>query len=212
VTVSTTVTPRADDYRRSACTGFIAIAEPGQTNARIVASELGYANECVVDMNNNFVYVNETFARRLIRFDMASDGTLSNRHIVTTFTEGNYPDGLTLEENGNLVVTSIISNRIILVSPDGEQKLLLEDVDTAFVNAAESAYQNNTLGSEHLASKGKTKLANISSLALGGPDRSTGYVGSLAGSCLYKFDTRMKGVAPSHWTASLGHLERFLDT
>jgi len=212
LTVSTTVIPRADDYRSNACTGFIAVAEQGQSNARIVIKDLGYANECVVDMNNSYVYVNETFGRRLLRFDLATDGSLSNRCVLTTFTEGTYPDGLTLEEDGNLIVTSIVSNRVIKVSPDGEQELMLEDADSEFIEAAESAYRSNALGQEHLASTGKTELANISSLAFGGVDRSTAFVGNLLGSCLHSFDTTLRGVAPSHWNAPLGHLENFLTT
>lgn len=211
LTVSTTITPRANDYRKNACTGFIAVAEPGQYDARIVVDDLAYANECVVDMNNNCVYVNETFGRRLLRFDLATDGSLSERHILTTFDRGTYPDGLSLEESGNLIVTSIVSNRVIKVSANGEQELILEDADSAFVEATESAYQSDSLSSEHLASTGKTELANISSLAFGGDDLSTAYVGNLLGSCLYSFDTVMHGVAPSHWNAPLGYLEKFLN-
>lgn len=212
LTVSTTILPRAKDYRQNACTGFIAVAEQGQSNARIVVSDLAYANECVVDMNNNYVYVNETFGRRLLRFDLATDGSLSNRHILTTFNMGTYPDGLTLVEDGNLIVTSIVSNRIIKVSPNGKQELILEDADNAFVEVAESAYRSDSLDSKHLASTGSTKLANISSLAFGGHNRSIAYIGNLLGSCLHSFDTDMHGVAPSHWNAPLGYLEQFLNS
>jgi len=211
ITVSTTVAPRANDYRKNACTGFIAVAEQGQYNARIVVNDLAYANECVVDMNNNYVYVNETFGRRLLRFDLATDGSLSNRHILTTFNVGTYPDGLTLVDDGSLIITSIVSNRVIKVSPNGEQELILEDADIAFVEAAESAYRSDSLGSKHLASTGETSLANISSLAFGGYDRTTAYIGNLLGSCLYSFETDMHGVAPSHWTARLGYLEQFVE-
>jgi len=212
ITVSTTVVPRADDYRKNACSGFIAIAEQGQCNARIVANNLAYANECVVDMNNNHVYVNETFGRRLLRFDLATDGTLSNRHVVTTFNSGTYPDGLTLEESGYLIVTSIVSNRVIKVSPNGEQEIILEDADNAIVEAAEFAYRSDSLGSKHLASTGNTRLANISSLAFGGENLSTAYLGNLLGSCLHSFETTMHGVTPSHWNTPLGYLENFMNT
>ena len=210
ITVSTTVCPRANDYRKNACSGFIAVAEQGQYNARIVVSNLAYANECVVDMHNNYVYVNETFGRRLLRFDLATDGALSNRHVLTTFNMGTYPDGLTLEESGSLIVTSLVSNRVIKVSPTGEQELILEDADNAFVEMAEFAYGSDSLSSKHLASTGNTKLANISSLAFGGKNKSTAYLGNLLGSCLHSFNTAMHGVTPSHWNAPLGYLEQYL--
>ena len=49
VTVSTRKTPRASDYRAGAKTGFIAVIDPNNNDARIVADGLGYTNECVVD-------------------------------------------------------------------------------------------------------------------------------------------------------------------
>jgi len=82
LTVSTTVTPRVNDYRKNASSGFIAVAEHGKSDAQIVGNNLAYANECVVDMKNNYVFVNETFGRRVLRFNLASDGMLSNRHVV----------------------------------------------------------------------------------------------------------------------------------
>jgi sugar lactone lactonase YvrE len=36
--------------------------------ARIVADGLGYTNECAIDISGQWLYVNETFSRRLSRF------------------------------------------------------------------------------------------------------------------------------------------------
>ena len=70
ITVSTRKIPRADDYRADAHSGFIAVAEPGESDARIVADNLGYTNECVIDEANSCVWVNETFGRRLSRLSL----------------------------------------------------------------------------------------------------------------------------------------------
>lgn len=211
ITVSTTKIPRASDYRSSACTGFIALAEPGESNARIVARELGYTNECFVDLIQSAVFVNETFARRLTRFDLASDGSLSNRSTVTQFGTGVFPDGVTLDEDGNCWIASIVSNQIIKVSPVGEQMLILEDSDADFVARAEKAYQANRMGPEHLGSTGRARLKNTSSIAFGGPDRTTAYVGNLLDNCVYHFDAGVVGRAPVHWETPLGHLESYID-
>ena len=211
ITVSTTKMPRANDYRASACTGFIAVAEPGESNARIVASELGYTNECFVDLESSVVYVNETFARRLSSFDLADDGSLSNKTIVAQFGEGIYPDGVTLDEPGNFWISSIVSNTIIRVSPDGVQSIVLQDSDNNFVANAEAAYVADQMGPAHLGSTGKTALKNTSSLAFGGPERTRAYIGNLLGECLHYFDTAVTGRAPVHWNMPLGHLETFID-
>lgn len=210
ITVSTTLSPRQRDYRADACTGFIALAEPGQSDARIVANNLGYTNECVIDLENAAVYVNETFGRRLTRFDLAGDGSLSNPSVLTTFSKGTYPDGLAQDEAGNLWVTSIVSNRIIKVTPEGDQHLLVEDADSALLEASEVAFASGVMSSEHLASTGNTRLKNISSLAFGGADRSTVYLGNLLDSTLYSFKTRFKGRTLSHWEVPLGYLEKYL--
>jgi len=211
ITVSTTKTPRSADYRPSANTGFIAMAHPGESNARIVADNIGYTNECVVDLDQAAVFVNETFGRRLTRFDLADDGSLTNRSVVTRFSNGTYPDGVTIDDEGNFWVTSIVSNRIIKVSPDGDQTLILEDCDNVFLKNVESAYEQNRMGPEHLASTGNTGLANISSLAFGGEQLSTVYIGNLLGHCLHCFEANVKGRKPVHWDVPLGYLESFFD-
>lgn len=211
ITVSTTKIPRAADYRATACTGFIAVANPGESNARIVASELGYTNECFIDLDRSAVYVNETFARRLTRFDLSDDGSLTNKSTVTQFGNGIFPDGVTVDEEGNFWIASIVSNSIIKVSPSGVQTLVFEDSDTSFVTNVEAAYQANRMGPEHLGSTGNTTLKNTSSIAFGGPERNRVYIGNLLGDCIHYFDTTFTGTAPVHWATPLGHLESLIE-
>ncbi|MGL4242581.1 MAG: SMP-30/gluconolactonase/LRE family protein, partial [Beijerinckiaceae bacterium] len=68
ITVSTRVIPRALDYRASANSGFIVCMD--ERGARIAADGLGYANECAVDPAGRWLYVNETFGKRLSRFPL----------------------------------------------------------------------------------------------------------------------------------------------
>ena len=75
------------------------------------------------------LYVNETFGRRITSFRIGRDGALSDRRAVAAFGPGTFPDGLTLDAEGGLWVTSVVSNRLIRVAPDGTQAVLLEDSD-----------------------------------------------------------------------------------
>ena len=211
ITVSTRLTPRANDYRASSSTGFIAVAEPGQTNARIVADGLGYTNECVVNLSAKVVYVNETFGRRLTAFSLKDDGSLYEQRVLTEFGAGTYPDGLAPDTLGNLWVTSIVSNRIIKISPDGQQEVMLEDSDPLHLSQTENAFLSDSLGREHLDNAQSQILKNCSCLAFGGNDLTTAYIGNLLDDCIHSIPTTTTGVAMPHWDCKLGPLENYLD-
>jgi sugar lactone lactonase YvrE len=204
LTVSTRVAPRADDYRPSAASGFIALVENGE--ARIVADGLGYANECALTPNERHLLVNETFARRLTRFDVAPDGVLSNRATVATFGAGTFPDGVVLDEEGCAWVTSIVSNRVIRVSPDGSQRLILEDAAADHLAWVEEAFQASAMGRPHLDGVKSRMLRNVSSLAFGGPDLATAFLGCLLDERIPVFDVPVKGARPGHFDFDLGPL------
>ena len=117
VTVSTRLKPRALGYRRSCNDGFIVRVDA--RGAAIVADGLGYTNEVAVHPSGQWLYVNETFARRLSRFALRDDGSLGAKEVVTEFGAGTFPDGLAFDEEGHAWVVSIVSNRLIRVAPDG---------------------------------------------------------------------------------------------
>jgi sugar lactone lactonase YvrE len=202
ITVSTRVQPRADDYRSTAKSGFVVLAD--RTGARIVADGLGYTNECAVSADGRHLYVNETFARRLSRFDIAETGALSGKTTITTFGPGTFPDGLALDVEGHAWITSIVSNRLIRVAPDGAQTLMLEDCVPEHLAWAEAAFTSGTMDRCHLDTPGGTVLQNISSLAFGGADMRTAYLGSLQGTQIASFRAPVAGVPSSHseylWT------------
>lgn len=210
LTVSTRKTPRSADYRASANTGFIAVAEAGHDDARIVADGLGYTNECVIDEARGYVWVNETFGRKLTRFTLKTTGRveLLDKRCVHRFGAGSYPDGLALDEAGFLWVTSILSNRILRISAEGTLQMMFEDAEEAHLQRTEEAYERDTLGREHLDIACSEMMQNISNLAFGGPTRKRMYIGNLLGDSLPYFDTEFTGVAMPHWDVSLGELQR----
>lgn len=208
ITVSTTITPRALDYRPDAHTGYIALHEKGET--RIVADGLGYTNECLLSEDERTLWVNETFARRLTAFDVR-DGTLSNRRVVASFGPGTFPDGLAPAADGSILITSIISNRVLRVWPDGRMETILEDSDAAHLHAVETAFKQGTLGRPHLDTAHSKELKNISNLAFGGADLKTAYLGCLLGESVAAFRSPIAGRMLPHWTYALGPLEIYLD-
>lgn len=197
VTVSTRLMPRALGYTASCNDGFIVLID--SRGARIVADGLGYTNECALDPSGQWLYVNETFSRKLSRFAIAANGDLGEKQVVTTFGHSTYPDGLAFDAMGDVWVVSIISNRVIRVSQDGTQSLWLEDCDTGHLDIVEAAYQASVLGRPHLDTVKSQQLKNISSIAFGGADLQTGYLGCLLGDAVARLRMPVPGLAPVHW-------------
>src|SRR5215208_637328 len=70
--------------------GKIALVTP-DGEAREVANELAFPNGMVITPDNQTLVVAESFAARLTAFDIAADGTLSNRRV---WANGVGPDGI----------------------------------------------------------------------------------------------------------------------
>ncbi|MDP1953203.1 MAG: SMP-30/gluconolactonase/LRE family protein [Polaromonas sp.] len=197
ITVSTRLFPRALGYRKSCNDGFVVLVD--KQGARIVADGLGYTNECALDPTGQWLYVNETFTRELSRFAIRADSSLGAKEVVTRFDAGVFPDGLAFDTNGHAWVVSIVSNRLIRVAPDGAQTLWLEDADAEHLAWVEAAYQADEMGRPHLDGAKSRCLKNISSLAFGGPDLRTAYLGCLLGDRLATLPMPVAGHPPFHW-------------
>ncbi|MEO8142842.1 MAG: SMP-30/gluconolactonase/LRE family protein [Betaproteobacteria bacterium] len=197
ITVSTRQVPRAAAYRAQVADGFIVLCD--SQGPRVVADGLGYTNEALPSPDGQYLYVNETFTRRLTRFRIASGGGLNSREVVCDFGPGTYPDGLAFDAEGGVWITSVVSNRVIRVAPDGSQQLMLEDCDAAHLAWVEGAYQAGTMGRPHLDAVKSRRLKNVSSLAFGGPDLRTAYLGCLLGDTIATFRSPIAGAPPVHW-------------
>jgi sugar lactone lactonase YvrE len=82
--------------------GKIALVTP-DGGAREVASEIAFPNGMVITPDNKTLIIAESFAARLTAFDIAEDGTLSNRRI---WADGVGPDGICLDAEGCIWASS----------------------------------------------------------------------------------------------------------
>lgn len=197
ITVSTRKQPRNEGYRPDVKDGFVILVDDGQ--ARIVADGLGYSNECLVHPDGKRLFVNETFSRKLVSYEISENGDLSNKTTVAEFGVGTFPDGLTFDTSGGIWITSIVSNRVIRVEADGSQTTMIEDCDLDHLLWVEEAFQAGEMGRPHLDNSQSVKLSNISSLAFGGDSLKTGYLGCLLGQSVYRFESPFEGHMPTHW-------------
>ena len=125
--------------------GFIALITP-DGSIRQVADGIEFPNGMVVTPDNSTLIISESFAGRLTAFDIATDGSLSNRRV---WAEGLGPDGICLDAEG-AVWTSTGANACVRVREGGEvlQRIELDrgpfacmlggpDRSTLFIMAAE---------------------------------------------------------------------------
>ncbi len=201
LTVSTRHKPRALAYNNRVADGFIVLMDA--KGARIVADGIGFTNEALVSPDGRWLYVNETYHRKMSRYPLRADGALGAKEVVTTFGKGAFPDGFAFDSAGAAWVTCVIGNQLIRVTPDGAQQIVLEDGNPEYVDWVEAAYAGAELGRQHMDKPHTTRLKNISSIAFGGADLKTVYLGCLAGDAIAHFRLPdaldLRGHAPVHW-------------
>ncbi len=93
----------------------------------------------------------------------------------------------------------MVSNRLLRIAPDGSQTVVLEDSDPETVAAVERKYRESGLARADIDAGRERTLANLSSVAFGGPDLRTILLGSLFGTRIATFRSRVAGAEPPHW-------------
>lgn len=198
ISFSTRRAPVELGYRPDIADGFVVLLD--QRGARIVADSLGFCSEAKVDPQGRYLYVNETFRRRTSRLIITNSG-LGPRDTVAEYGPGTFPMGLEFDQEGGLWISSLLSNRIIRLH-QGKQTLLLEDSDPVYLDTIETCFQAGELNDSHLAAL-PSNLKHLSSLAFGGADRKTLYLGNLLDDCIYSLPSPMAGAEPPHWRLTL---------
>ena len=189
--------PGDNQFRTDIADGFVALRD--EAGIRVVATDLCWTNECWPDEARGLLYVNETYGRRLTRFDMAPDGSLSKRVTLATFGHGDYPDGLAPDVAGGIWVVSVASNRVFRIDADGTKRIVIEDSDAARLDLLEAALHGRRLTRPMMHDTQGSVLRNASSIAFGGPRLDVAHLGSLGGESLATFAPGVAGVQPVHW-------------
>jgi len=97
----------------------MARVDPDGTVA-VAAEELIFPNGTIITPDGKTLVVGETFGARLTAFDIAPDGSLSNRRVWAAMPERAVPDGICLDAEGAIWVASPTSNEALRVREGGE--------------------------------------------------------------------------------------------
>jgi sugar lactone lactonase YvrE len=82
--------------------------------ARIVADELMFPNGTVLSEDGRTLIVGESYGARLTAFDVADDGSLTNRRVWAQL-EGAVPGGICLDAEGAIWVACPLGNQVLRV-------------------------------------------------------------------------------------------------
>jgi sugar lactone lactonase YvrE len=99
-------------------TGIIALITP-DGSARQVADDVAFPNGMVVTPDNGKLIVAESYGAKLTAFDIAPDGTLSNRRVWAEL-DGGAPDGICLDVEGAVWYGDVPNQRCVRVREGGE--------------------------------------------------------------------------------------------
>jgi len=195
-TVSTRLAPRWADWTPRAASGFIVLSDA--RGARIVADGLGYTNECAPSPDGRWLYVNETYTRRLSRFPLRGDA-LGPKQVVVEFADGEFPDGFAFDAEGCIWVTAIVANRLLRVDPaTGGVERVLDAGDPDHVARIVAAYGAGILRPGDMEGA-NSPLGNVSSLAFAGPGRREAWLGCLLRDRIARVTMPVEGAPPPHW-------------
>jgi len=86
---------------------------------RVAAEDLSFPNGTVITPDGRTLVVGESSAARLTAFDVAEDGSLSNRRVWAQLEKA-VPDGICLDAEGAIWVASPIGAEVLRVREGGE--------------------------------------------------------------------------------------------
>ena len=88
-------------------------------NVAPVAEGLAFPNGVAVTADNSTLIVAESYAEQLTAYDIADDGTLTNRRVWAA-TPGEHPDGICLDASGALWYADVGNKHCVRVREGGE--------------------------------------------------------------------------------------------
>jgi sugar lactone lactonase YvrE len=84
-----------------------------------VADGLAFPNGMIVTPDNSTLIVAESYAKRLTAFDIAADGSLSNRRVWANLGDG-VPDGICMDAEGAIWYADVPNKNCVRVRKGGE--------------------------------------------------------------------------------------------
>lgn len=199
VTVSTRIKNWMHALRTDLADGYIARYENG--TFRIVADGFRFTNEIRFDADEQFLYVVETTGGCITRLRIDDNGDVKERETFgpSSLGRGAWPDGIAFDSCGNLWGTLVYSDKLFVLTPQGDLRILLDEGDPDKVGTLEQAFLQNNVTEAVLFATGQGIAPWMASITFGGCDLRTVYIGSLKGTRIPYFRAPAPGLPMVHW-------------
>jgi sugar lactone lactonase YvrE len=203
VTVSTRTKNWMHALRTDLKDGYLARYDGGRFH--IVADGFGFTNEIRFDADEQWLYVVETTGGCITRLRIDENGDAVEREVFGpgNLGKGAWPDGIAFDSYGNLWGTMVYSDKLFVLTPQGDLRVLLDEGDPQRVDALERQFFANHVTEDVLFATGRGVAPWMASVTFGGPDLRTAYIGSLKGSRIPYFQAPVPGLPMVHWNDSL---------
>ena len=208
ITVTTRIKNWMHALRTDLPDGYIARYVDGKFH--IVADGFRFTNEIRFDANEEWMYVVETTGGCVSRLRIDGKGNLSHREIFgpSNLGKGAWPDGIAFDSYGNLWGTMVYSDKLFVLTPEGDLRLLLNEGDPEKVDALEKQFFAGKVTQEVLFATGQGIAPWMASVTFGGPDLRTVYIGSLKEKQIPSFRSPVAGLPMVHWQAARAAVTR----
>ncbi|WP_297760280.1 SMP-30/gluconolactonase/LRE family protein [uncultured Muriicola sp.] len=114
------------DPNWSASTGNIWMVTPSR-EVRLLEANMGTTNGIEVSPNGKLLYVNESVQRKVWKYDILKDGTISNKRLFFSFEDYGM-DGMRCDKKGNLYIARYDKGTVVMISRKGKlrKEILLQ--------------------------------------------------------------------------------------
>ncbi len=179
--------------------GYIILME--EKGPRVVADGIYLTNEIRLDADERYLYVAETMKARMLRFPVRGDGSLGEREVFGPdgLGLGAYVDGFAFDAEGNIWLTTVVRNGLMIIDTDGEAHTVFEDPREAMLENTAAKLEAGTLVPEDMYACAGEQLQLPASVTFAGEDLRTVYLGSLGMPHLVSFRSPVPGLPMRHW-------------
>lgn len=91
----------------------------GDGHLERIAEDLAFPNGIALSPDEKTLYVAETRRHQTTAFEIRPDGSLGKPRVLARYEPPARPDGMALDEEGNLIVALIHGSRLAVISPEG---------------------------------------------------------------------------------------------